>query len=68
MVLTYLEWKVSVINCPNCGSQKLIEDLEKGEEVCSRCGLVVKNELLDQGPEWRAFTYAEKMDKRRTGL
>ncbi|MBD3206574.1 transcription initiation factor IIB [Candidatus Bathyarchaeota archaeon] len=68
MVLTYLDWKVSVINCPNCGSQKLIEDLEQGEEVCSRCGLVVKNELLDQGPEWRAFTYSEKMDKRRTGL
>ena len=38
-----------------------------GEFVCSECGLVVSNEMLDRSPEWRAFTLEERPAKRRVG-
>jgi transcription initiation factor TFIIB len=54
--------------CPRCGSAELISDLENGETVCSNCGLVIDEELIDMGPEWRAFTQSEKDNRQRTGL
>jgi transcription initiation factor TFIIB len=43
-------------------------DTKAGEEVCSSCGLVVSDEIVDTGPEWRAFTNAEKESRARTGM
>jgi transcription initiation factor TFIIB len=54
--------------CPICGSRKLIYDYERGEVVCSECGGVVQSKLMDQGPEWRAFTQEEKEERSRTGI
>lgn len=54
--------------CPRCGSTHLISDPENGEMVCANCGLVVEEELIDRGPEWRAFTADEKDSRTRTGL
>jgi len=54
--------------CPRCGSTHLISDPENGEMVCANCGLVVEEELIDRGPEWRAFTADEKKSRTRTGL
>lgn len=54
--------------CPRCGSNGLVSDLQNGEMVCSDCGLVVDEGLVDMGPEWRAFTMAEKDNRTRTGL
>jgi transcription initiation factor TFIIB len=54
--------------CPRCGSTHLISDPENGEMVCANCGLVVEEELIDRGPEWRAFTADEKESRTRTGL
>jgi len=53
--------------CPECGSSELITDKEIGEIVCFECGLVLKNIMLDQKPEWRAFTPDEKKAKTRVG-
>lgn len=53
--------------CPRCGSLELITDVELGEDVCSDCGLVVSNEVVDRGPEWRAFTHAERALRSRIG-
>ena len=53
--------------CPRCGSLELIMDLDESEEVCSRCGLVVSEDIVDPGPEWRAFTQAERDARTRTG-
>ena len=49
--------------CPECGSTELIGDYERAEVVCSRCGLVIDENLVDMGPEWRAFDH-EQRDKR----
>ena len=54
--------------CPRCGSIEIILDLEIGEEVCGECGMVVSEGIVDLGPEWRAFTTAEKDARKRTGV
>lgn len=54
--------------CPKCGNTNIITDTENGERVCSRCGLVIEETPIDMGPEWRAFTVAEKNTRSRTGL
>ena len=53
--------------CPECGSPELVLDREMGEIVCSKCGLVILDEVLNRSPEWRAFTLEEKRSKRRVG-
>jgi transcription initiation factor TFIIB len=54
--------------CPKCGEQNLIRDYDTGEVVCSRCGLVISDDNIDTGPEWRAFTNAEKDSRPRAGM
>ncbi len=52
--------------CPECGG-RLSADSEHGETVCRDCGLVVQEDEIDRGPEWRAFDSAEKDEKSRVG-
>ena len=54
--------------CSKCAGTEIIRDPENGETVCSKCGLVIEEESLDMGPEWRAFTPTEKNSRQRTGL
>ncbi|WP_247009393.1 transcription initiation factor IIB [Halorientalis litorea] len=56
----------SVDHCPECGGN-LVTDTEHGETVCSDCGLVVEEDEIDRGPEWRAFNSNEKDEKSRVG-
>jgi transcription initiation factor TFIIB len=53
--------------CPQCGSPELVKDEERGEIVCSECGLVILEDMLDRSPEWRAFTLEEERSRRRAG-
>jgi transcription initiation factor TFIIB len=50
-----------------CGSKELVTDSGSGEVVCSKCGLVIEDLMLEQKPEWRAFTPEETRAKARTG-
>ena len=52
--------------CPECGSQ-LESDSERAEIRCIRCGLVIEENLLDMGPEWRAFDHEQRDKRARTG-
>ncbi|WP_458187231.1 transcription initiation factor IIB [Haladaptatus sp. NG-WS-4] len=52
--------------CPECGGN-LVSDEGRGETVCSECGLVVEEDSVDRGPEWRAFDAKEKDEKSRVG-
>jgi len=54
--------------CPECGSSKLIHDSDSGETVCGSCGLVLREQMMDKGPEWRAFTQEEKASRSRVGI
>jgi transcription initiation factor TFIIB len=53
--------------CPECGCQNLISDLEAGELICGTCGIVVSSDLLNFGPEWRAFTIEQRQNRTRAG-
>lgn len=54
--------------CPECGSDHLVEDYDQGEMICETCGLVLRQDIVDRGPEWRAFTHEEARQRRRVGL
>jgi transcription initiation factor TFIIB len=57
-----------VDKCPECGSSNLIHDYDTGETVCGDCGLVLYEQMMDKGPEWRAFTQEEKASRSRVGV
>jgi transcription initiation factor TFIIB len=50
--------------CPECDSNVVFE---RNEAICSDCGLVVDEDQIDRGPEWRAFNHEEQNSKSRVG-
>ncbi len=52
--------------CPECESESITSD-GGGELVCEDCGLVIEDENIDRGPEWRAFNHSERQSKSRVG-
>ena len=54
--------------CPECSSKNLVHDYDSGETICGDCGLVLYEQMLDKGPEWRAFTQQEKASRSRVGM
>jgi len=56
-----------VTACPKCGSTELILDDKRGELVCAKCGLVIEENEIDHGPEWRAFDHEQSERRVRVG-
>jgi len=54
--------------CPECGGINLVHDYDTGETICGVCGLVLREQMMDKGPEWRAFTREEKESRSRVGV
>lgn len=52
--------------CPECGGT-IIEHSDTQEQLCEECGLVYDADVIDPGPEWRAYTTEERNKKERTG-
>ena len=52
--------------CSECKSEHIVRDYKRGEITCSNCGLVVDDQVIDQGPEWRAFD-SEQNERRARG-
>ncbi len=55
------------VMCPECGSNHLSKDYSRAELVCCDCGLVIDEDLIDHGPEWRAFDSEQQEKRARTG-
>lgn len=55
---------MSTTDCPECSGPVGTDGSEK---VCESCGLVVEEEKVDHGPEWRAFDDSERDEKSRVG-
>jgi transcription initiation factor TFIIB len=53
-------------HCPDC-DVALVHDEGRAELVCPECGMVVEADMVDHGPEWRAFTTDEEHSRRRVG-
>ncbi|WP_123533222.1 transcription initiation factor IIB [Halosimplex salinum] len=52
--------------CPECGAAG-ITDEKRGEMVCQECGVVLEEDVVDRGPEWRSFDARDKAEKSRVG-
>ena len=52
-----------ILECQNCGSTDIITDEARGEAICSQCGLVIEERMIDIGSEWRAYNQ-EEFEKR----
>jgi len=50
--------------CPECSGDLVTQG---SETICEECGLVVEEDNVDRGPEWRAFDAKEKDEKSRVG-
>ena len=54
--------------CPECKSPNLVTDYDTGETVCGDCGFVLPDPIMDKGPEWRAFSQEEEVERSRVGM
>jgi len=54
--------------CPECKGKNPVHDYDSGETICGDCGLVLYEQMMDKGPEWRAFTQQEKASRSRVGM
>ncbi len=53
--------------CPECQSNDVVSDEQRGERVCSRCGLVIQDHVVNPENERRSFTQEERDKRSRTG-
>jgi transcription initiation factor TFIIB len=57
---------VTMSTCPECDGTHLVHSYERGEVVCSTCGVVVAR-ILDTGPEWWPFSHDKHENRGRVG-
>ena len=50
-----------------CPPDKIVYDPERGEYICTLTGEVIESRVIDERPEWRAFTPEEREKRARTG-
>lgn len=51
--------------CPD--TVQIIEDFQAGDMICSGCGLVIVDRVIDVGAEWRTFSNDTMLNKSRVG-
>ncbi|KXB06669.1 transcription initiation factor IIB [candidate division MSBL1 archaeon SCGC-AAA382C18] len=57
----------SEVDCPSCGNNITVRDYQQNIVICENCGRVLKEEIKDRGPEWRAFKQEDREKKSRAG-
>src|SRR5256886_16772544 len=62
-----IEEAEEVTRCAECNSGHLSSESARGELICEECGLVLTAQMIDQGPEWRAFDVEQGEKRARTG-
>jgi transcription initiation factor TFIIB len=54
--------------CPECGSYDIVHDYQRAELICSACGLVLMDSIVDTSRgDRRAYTNEEKETREHTG-
>lgn len=56
----------TIVKCTDCASRDLLHDNKRGEIVCNNCGLVLEDNIIDQGAEWSVFS-PEDENRARAG-
>lgn len=55
------------VSCPDCNSTEFNYDSSRAEVTCKNCGLVINENIIDQGPEWRSFDFEQTKKRARVG-
>ncbi len=53
--------------CPECNSKDLDYNSSRAEITCRHCGLVIDENIIDPGQEWRAFNFEQRNSRSRVG-
>ncbi|KXA89394.1 transcription initiation factor IIB [candidate division MSBL1 archaeon SCGC-AAA259D14] len=53
--------------CSSCGNESVLRDYQRNILLCENCGRILKEDIKDMGPEWRAFNQSEHEEKSRAG-
>jgi len=53
--------------CPDCKSENIFKNVEKGEISCRDCGLIIEDHLVDFSRDWRDFESDRGKSKSRSG-
>lgn len=53
--------------CLECGSTTVVTSTDGTERHCDDCGLVLDEDHIDPGPEWRVFDQSQYRNRRRVG-
>ncbi|HME87502.1 MAG TPA: transcription initiation factor IIB [Candidatus Nanoarchaeia archaeon] len=59
--------QAQIKRCPECGSENLFSNRDRGEVICRDCGLVLEDKMIDFSQEWREFDSEQGESKRRAG-
>jgi len=53
--------------CPECNSKNIVTDPKRAELYCADCGVVIAENIVDLGPEWRSYDEEQAAKRIRTG-
>lgn len=53
--------------CPECNSKNIVTDSKRAELYCADCGVVIAENIVDLGPEWRSYDEEQAAKRVRTG-
>ena len=53
--------------CPECKHSHIVRDYNRGEVTCKNCGLVLDEQLIDNGAEYRNFDQDPAKDRSHYG-
>jgi len=53
--------------CPECDSRNIVVDFKHAELYCRDCGVVLVEDIVDLGPEWRSYDEEQAVKRIRTG-
>lgn len=59
------EQSTGEFECEECGCNEVHD--HTNEVICKGCGLIIDENMIDHGPEWRAFSSSERDSKSRVG-
>lgn len=66
--MSHKNQRCNKVGCPDHPNQELIDDYHNGTMVCSACGLVVVDQIIDEGAEWRSFADdTDQIERSRVG-
>ena len=53
--------------CPECNSTDFDYNHSRAEVTCKHCGLVIDENMIDHGPDWRAFNHDQRNSRAHAG-